>query len=79
MVYTNVNIDYKNEDIYKRIKLLEAELKYYQELANERLNTLENIPEAVEKYGYVDISYNSKNIKLVLARTPGDNKVKEGE
>ena len=53
----------------KRIKLLETEVKFYKELSESLTEEFQNIPEAIEQYSQIDISYerygNRKNLSLV--------------
>ena len=65
MSYTNLDISDRNEDMYRKFALLEAERDYYQKHARELQNKLENIPQAVKEYGYVDIIDGNMSMKLV--------------
>ena len=65
MSYTNVDISTRNEETHKRFKLLEAELTYYKNHSAELQNKLDNIPMAIEDWGYVEIINGDKTLKLV--------------
>lgn len=68
MAYTNVNIPnaFSNENnLREKCAKLEFELSYANKMKDYYLDILENIPKAVEEYGYVDISFDGKKMKLV--------------
>lgn len=66
MTYTNVAIDNSFEfSKRKKQRLLEAELAFWQNTADELIAKLENIPAAIEKYGYVDISSGQQRLRLI--------------
>lgn len=66
MTYTNVSIDNSFEiSARKKQRLMEAELAFWQNLADELTAKLENIPAAIEKYGYVDIVTRRETVRLI--------------
>lgn len=66
MTYTNVSIDNSFEiSERKKRRLIEAELAFWQNLADELIAKLENIPAAIEKYGYVDIVTRRETVRLI--------------
>ncbi len=66
MTYTNVSIDNSFEiSERKKRRLVEAEMAFWQNLADELIAKLENIPAAIEKYGYVDIATRRETVRLV--------------
>lgn len=69
MTWTNVTIDRSGETLERRQNaLLHAEMEFWKREAERLRETLENIPEAVEKYGYVTIAQGrNEPIKLVAA------------
>lgn len=66
MSHANVDISDRLEE-RKRWHMLEAERKFWCDLAYELQSELENIPRAVRDYGFVDISDRRDTVKLVLA------------
>ena len=72
MAYTNVIIDSVFDLTQSKSKrMMEAELAFWQNAADILQAKLENIPEAIAKYGYVDII--SKSGKIRLIKEPTDN------
>jgi hypothetical protein len=68
VAWTNVTIPelFSTEENYrKKIHDLTSELDYATKQVDRLLKELMNIPEAVEKYGYADISYGKERITLV--------------
>jgi hypothetical protein len=64
--HTNIVISDRYEELYKRIKMLEAERDYYKKLCTEKQDKLENIPQSIKDWGYVEIIDNNETIKLIL-------------
>ena len=68
MSYTNANIDSPRSTIQKLLKenyMLKKELEYEQKEKEKYFSELENIKEAVEDHGYVDLSIDKKSIRLI--------------
>ena len=68
--YTNVNVEARRDvAVEKRLEKikLEAELKFYRERCDWLTSVFENIPDAIEKYGYVDLKVGINTVKLVKA------------
>jgi len=68
--YTNVTIPRVFDDLERTIdenEGLKFKLKQMEQKRNWLISELENIPMAVEEWGYVDISFGNKKIKLVKA------------
>ena len=67
--WTNVTLDRSSETHDRRQQaLLQAEMEFWKREAERLRETLENIPEAVERYGYVTIARrNEETIKLIAA------------
>lgn len=68
MSYTNVDITRNRlyEDLDKKIILLQAEKDYIAKELEYALNELKNIPEAINEYGYVDLTYDTgKTMRLI--------------
>lgn len=68
MAYTNITIPERFSTISQlreKIRYLEFKLKEEQNLSEDLFKELENIPEAIEQYGYVDIEWRGKKMKLV--------------
>jgi hypothetical protein len=64
MAYTNVNIRDRNSELKTRA-MLEAELSFWRQRADELQRTLENIPSAVRQYGYVDLIDGDDTLTLI--------------
>ena len=67
MAYTNLNLyghGYYEEN--KQLYLAKAEISYYKKLCGELIEKLQNIPDAIKKYGYVDISYEKLDKKETI-------------
>ena len=64
MSHTNVQIPKTMElERSSRQQVLEAELKFWRSQAEYLHRELENIPQAVEKYGYVDFPCGLKLVR----------------
>jgi hypothetical protein len=62
MAHTNMSIPRRFGEIDRMLTTAkaEAELKFWKETAEWFLKELENIPEAIEKYGYVTLPDGTK-------------------
>lgn len=76
MTHTNISIGITGNPSFdqdrsymsnKEVHLLKAELEFYKQKSRTFANELENIPEAIKEYGYVEITYGEdrKFMKLV--------------
>jgi hypothetical protein len=68
MAWTNVTIPelFSTEEMYrKKIHDLTSELDYATKQVDRLLKEIMNIPEAIKKYGYVDISYGKDQMTIV--------------
>jgi len=72
--WTNVTIDRSGDTLERRQQvLLQAEMEFWRREAERLRETLENIPEAIERYGYVTIARRGEEtIKLVAAPAEED-------
>lgn len=71
MTYTNLHIDRYSIEINRRKdqRLMEAELAFWRAAAEDFQGKLENIPAAIEKYGYLDVSYGDETMRLVREKS----------
>jgi hypothetical protein len=69
MSYTNVHIK-DNLRQLKADRMKDAELAFWQAVADELQGKLENIPKAVKEYGYVDIYYDGEHLRLAIEPKP---------
>jgi hypothetical protein len=73
VAWTNVTIPemFSTEEMYrKKIHDLTSDLDYATKQVDRLLKEIMNIPEAVEKYGYVDISYGREKMTLIKKVDP---------
>jgi hypothetical protein len=69
--YTNLSIDPYSRDLKQRKeqRMMEAELAFWRNMTDELQAKLENIPQAIEKYGYIDVSYGAERMRLVVEKS----------
>jgi len=68
MSYTNINIPSlfdKQWVQYEETAILNLRIKILSDRLSEVIKDLENIPKAINEYGYVDISYDNECVRLV--------------
>lgn len=71
MSYTNVTLPDQwstNEQLRDRVALLEFQRHHLQLKIDEREKILNNIPKAIEEYGYVDLSDADGNFLMKYLR-----------
>lgn len=70
MAYTNVSVEARwDAGVSAQLERarLEAELKFYRQRCEWLESVFENIPDAIEKHGYVDLKVGRNAVKLVKA------------
>lgn len=66
MAYTNMQIPPCSDHINKTLHDLKSDKEYYKKLAEQYQVQLENIPEAIKKYGYIDLYDEKGNLLYTL-------------
>ena len=71
MAHTNINLDfYGNRDkMADKIAELEFKLKRAEDKINYLQSEFENIPDAIERYGYVDLKLNGGQVITLVRLT----------
>lgn len=70
---THINVDITDRLSERlRMHMLEAERKFWCDMAYELQRELETIPQAVREYGFVEISDRRESVKLVAAPDGGE-------
>ena len=74
MAHTNVDARYEIARYWERmleVEKLKLEVTHRRRAFDSVHRELQNIPDAIEKYGYVDIESDTARMKLVAHKEPG--------
>ncbi len=65
--YTNVTIPYRFDTATQqreKIHTLESKIKWLESMLDSYERELQNIPRAIEEYGFVELTYDKRTIKI---------------